>query len=103
VSTRQSRAASNGQFDAAYLRACRRHLDSHPDCYVRATSRFAQRAWTCTTARATGARREGSHPLLPQPGPAVGRGRVRAVQRRQRGVTSTLPAPGGESTGRTRS
>jgi hypothetical protein len=43
VSTRQSRAASNGQADAAYQRARQRRLDRHPDRYVRATSRFAQR------------------------------------------------------------
>jgi len=37
-----SRAAANGQAGDAYLRA-RRRLDRHPDPYVRATARFAQR------------------------------------------------------------
>jgi hypothetical protein len=33
----------NGRADDAYLRARRRRLDRHPDPYVRATSRFAER------------------------------------------------------------
>jgi hypothetical protein len=37
-----SRAAANGQAGDAYLRA-RRRLDRHPDPYVRAVSRFAER------------------------------------------------------------
>ena len=40
--TRQARAATNGASDA-YLAAKRRRLDRHPDRYVRATGRFAQR------------------------------------------------------------
>jgi hypothetical protein len=41
--TRQARAAANGQPGAAYLRARRRRLDRHPDRYVRATNRYAER------------------------------------------------------------
>jgi hypothetical protein len=35
--------AANGQAGDAYTRARRRRLDRHPDRYVRATTRFAER------------------------------------------------------------
>jgi hypothetical protein len=40
--TRQARAASNGA-DAKYLAARRRRFGRHPDPFVRAVSRFAER------------------------------------------------------------
>jgi hypothetical protein len=43
VSTRQARAAANGQAKDAYQRARQRRLASHPDRYVWATSRYAER------------------------------------------------------------
>ena len=39
----QARAAANGQASDAYLRARRRRLDRHPDPYVRAVARLAER------------------------------------------------------------
>jgi hypothetical protein len=46
VSTRQSRAASTSQSGDAYARARRRRLDRHPDRYIRAVSRYAERGLT---------------------------------------------------------